>query len=110
MNLVLFILWGSLFVEHIAWFLPPLPAPPLYVWVGQTIHLSLLVSYILSFWKEKLASAGMILFSFMFFVLLIGRTGGVVFFLLSSLPAGLFALCWLLKRKQNTVTIMKNED
>jgi hypothetical protein len=100
MNILLFLLWGSLFVGHLAWFVPPMPVPPLYVWIGQTIHLCLLISYLLGFWKEKIASAGMVLFSFIFFFLVIGNASGIVFFLLSSLPAGLYVLCWILERKQ----------
>ncbi|MEI8133276.1 MAG: hypothetical protein WCG34_12660, partial [Leptolinea sp.] len=94
MSIVLFLLWGSLFVEHLAWFIPPMPVPPFYVWFGQTIHFCLLISYIIGFWKERFASAGMILFSFIFFFFVIGKASAVVFFLLSSLPAGLYALCW----------------
>jgi hypothetical protein len=105
MSIVLFLLWGSLFIEHLYWFFSPMPVPPLYVWFGQTIHLALLISYLFGFWKEKLASAGMILFSFIFFILVIGNAGGISFFLLSSLPAGLYAMCWLIVRKQSrTVT------
>jgi hypothetical protein len=100
MSLVLFVQWGALFMEHLPWFFPSNPVPPAYVWAGQAIHLALLVCYILGFWKEKLASAGMVLFSFIFFVMIIARPGSFVFFLLSSLPAGLYALCWLIKRKQ----------
>jgi hypothetical protein len=100
MSILLFLLWGSLFIEHLNWFFPPMPIPPFYVWFGQTIHFGLLVSYILGFWKERLGSAGMAGFSFIFFFFIIGNASGVVFFLLSSLPAGLFALCWLVERKQ----------
>jgi ABC-type proline/glycine betaine transport system permease subunit len=101
MSIVLFLLWGTLFLEHLAWFFSPTHVPPLYVWVGQIIHLGLLASYVLGFWKEKLASAGMVIFSFLFFVLIIGNPGGIVFFVLSSLPGGLYALCWGIAKKQN---------
>jgi hypothetical protein len=103
MSIVLFLLWGSLFIEHLSWFFSPMPVPPPYVWFGQTVHLCLLICYILGFWKEKLASAGMVLFSLIFFLFVIGNAGGISFFLLSSLPAGLYALCWLIVKRQSRI-------
>jgi hypothetical protein len=103
MSLILLYLWGSLFIEHLWWFFPPMPPAPIQVWFGQTIHFGLLASYIIIIWNERLGALLMVIFSFSFFIIVVGSAGGVVFFLLSSLPAGFLALIWLIEKRQKSL-------
>ena len=98
MSIILFLVWGYVFVMHIFWFLPPVPAPPLLIWIGQGLHLVLLVSYVLSFWKEKVASILMVTSAFVFFFIVAGSGGAIAYFLLSILPAILFFIASRLKK------------
>lgn len=103
MSLILLYLWGSLFIEHLWWFFPPMPPPPIQVWFGQAIHFGLLASYLLIFWNKRVGSITMAIFSFAFFIIVVGSAGGVIFFLLSSMPAGFLALNWLIDKRKKTL-------
>lgn len=68
--LLLFLFWGSFFVEHtIEWFVRPLPrTPPLAVWWAHGLHLVLLLG-LLALWRwERVASVVVIVAAFVFFV------------------------------------------
>lgn len=98
MSILLFLLWGFIFYSHIYWFLPPEPAPPILVWIGQGLHLLLLVSYVLLFWKARTASLLMVSSAFVYFFLVVGSGGAIAYFLLSILPAAFLFIAARLKK------------
>ena len=87
MCLILFVIWGFVFVSHLYWFFPPETVPPVEVWFGQAVQLSLVVSYLLLFWKPKPASIMMTVSAFIFFFLIVGSGGAIAYFAMSILPA-----------------------
>ncbi|NMB57813.1 MAG: hypothetical protein GYA12_01485 [Chloroflexi bacterium] len=87
MCLILFLIWGFVFVSHLYWFFPPEPVPPVEVWFGQIVQLSLVVSFPLMFWKPKPASILMIASAFIFFFLIVGSGGAIAYFVMSILPS-----------------------
>jgi len=90
MSILLFLIWGFVFVSHLYWFFPPLPIPPMEVWFGQAIHLGLVISYPLSFWKEKVAAILMTVCALFFFFIVVGSGGAIAYFVLSIIPAILY--------------------
>lgn len=92
MCLIMFLVWGFVFVSHLYWFFPPEPVPPVEVWFGQAIQLSLVVSYILLYWKPKPASILMIITAFIFFFFIVGSGGAIAYFIMSILPAVFYFL------------------
>jgi hypothetical protein len=90
MSILLFLIWGFVFFSHLYWFFPPQPVPPVEVWFGQTIHLGLVISYPLSFWKEKAAAILMAVCALFFFFLVVGSGGAIAYFVLSIIPAILY--------------------
>ncbi len=97
--IILFFVWGFIFVSHLHWFLPPEETPPLWIWFGQAVHLILLITYVIPFWNEKVGSIAMIATAFVYFFLIIATGGTVAYFLISILPALLFYLAYRIKKK-----------
>lgn len=92
--------WGAFFVEHLwEWFMKPLPkTPPAQVWLGQLLHLALLVSYLLAM-KWDLLGGCLILCTAALFFTLIGITVTVhiaVYLVLTVLPGILLLISWWL--------------
>ncbi len=83
---------------HIYWFFPPWPVPPPSIWIGQLMHFCLVISYPLSFWREKPAAIIMVLSGFVFFFLVVGSGGAIAYFLISVLPAILNLISSQLKK------------
>jgi len=90
MCVIMFLLWGFVFVSHLFWFFPPEPVPPVEVWFGQAIQLGLVLSYPLYFWKAKPASICMTACALAFFFFIIRSGGAIAYFSLSALPALLY--------------------
>jgi hypothetical protein len=90
MSILLFLIWGLFFISHLYWFFPPEPTPPVEVWFGQAILLGLVISYPLSFWKEKAAAILMTVCALFFFFLVVGSGGAIAYFVLSIIPAILY--------------------
>lgn len=68
MSIVLFLFWGSFFIEHVSWFASvPSKVPPLTVWLLTLLHFLLLVSYIISLRWERSGCAGIVICSTLFF-------------------------------------------
>ncbi|NMB53788.1 MAG: hypothetical protein GYA15_03725 [Leptolinea sp.] len=97
-RILLFLIWGYVLLSHVYWFLPPEPTPPLLVWIGEGLHLLLVASYILSFWKEKAGSILMVSSAFIYFFLVVGSGGAISYFLLSILPVLLTLIAGRLKK------------
>ncbi len=92
MCVLLFFLWGYIFVTHMSWFFPPMPVPPAIIWVGQIAHFFLVVSYLLFFWKQRLAILIMIFSAFVYFFFVVASGGAIVYFLLSIFPTILYLI------------------
>lgn len=91
---LLFLFWGIFFVEHlIEWFVKPLPqTPPPAVWLGQGLHLLLLVGLVM-LWRWEVAGGLLVIVSaFVFFVDKAGASFPL-FFGVTCVPAVLVMLC-----------------
>jgi hypothetical protein len=102
---VLFLFWGTFFVEHtIEWFVRPYPqTPPAFVWLGQGLHLLMLVGLV-ALWRWELAGSLMVIAAaFAFFVDKAGANFPL-FFGVTVIPALLVLGAWWLewKRRQRT--------
>lgn len=97
--LLVFLLWGAFFVEHlIEWFIKPHPeTPPPTVWFGQGLHLLLLVGLLVVLRWPRLGAAIVITSALAFFP----RAGNhyALFTILTSIPALLLVACWYLSAK-----------
>lgn len=103
-GLLVFLFWGAFFVEHVSeWFSDPSNLPPAKVFLGQAFHGLMLVS-LLAAWKWELPGALMIiLFAGLFFLKIIGLNG-IVFFLVTIIPAILYLITWKLTRNAGSST------
>ncbi len=100
--LLLFILWGAFFIEHLSWFGSE-PTPPTEVWLLQLVHLLMLIGLLVALKWKKIGS-GMIIGSALIFF---SQTAGqyfLPFFLVTIIPAVLFLISWWLEnhRMQKT--------
>jgi hypothetical protein len=70
LSVALFAFWGAFFVEHLwQWFIEPFPqSPPLSVWIGQFLHLLILVGLVIGFKWERAGGFLVIAASVLFFV------------------------------------------
>jgi hypothetical protein len=100
MCIVLFCLWGFVFLSHVYWFFPPEPVPPVEVWFGQAVQLGLVLSYPLFFWKPKPASITMTACALVFFFIIVGSGGAIAYFALSVLPALLYLIEYRMKKQK----------
>jgi hypothetical protein len=92
-------IWGAFFIEHLVWFANlPAESPSLSVWIGQILHLTLLIGYLLAFWRERTGSL-LILLGAVGFFSLVGGQNMLLFILISILPALLYLGGWLIKNR-----------
>jgi hypothetical protein len=103
MSIILFLLWGFIFVSHLFWFFPPEPVPPVEIWFGQAFQLGLVISYPLLFWKPKLAFILMPACALVFFFFIVGSGGAIAYFLLSILPIFLLLFENRLKKQKGKI-------
>lgn len=102
---MLFLLWGTFFVEHLSWFgSVPSQSPPFRVWLLSFLHLTLLIGYILSFKWEKTGSA-MFTLSAVFFFSFAAGVNAIPFIIVSAFPALLFAYCWMNEQRRDDVKV-----
>ena len=104
---LLFLLWGSFFVEHLTWFFSPgAVLPPWHVWLLQAVHLALLIGYLLVYKWPKIACVVIPISAAGFFAAAAGRNF-IPFLLVSLIPV--FLLFWIRSlEKKIPVTIPKN--
>ena len=96
--LLLFLFWGAFFLEHLSeWFLGPQGAPPLRVWVGQGLHLVMLVGLVLMLRWDGLGAVVTAVGTTAFFAAIVFR--GVPWIaLINLLPIACFVVAWSLSR------------
>lgn len=89
--LALFLFWGGFFVEHLKeWFIQPFPqTPPLKVWIGQTLHLLILIGLLIGLRWELAGGLLVVIASTLFFV-----DKEPAFIPLAILPGLLYVACW----------------
>lgn len=95
-----FLLWGAFFVEHLQeWFIAPLPnLPPLRVWLGQGLHLFMLIGLLASLRWPRVGAVWVAVSAFAF---LHDKAGArfPVFFGMTMGPVLLLLFCrWLARR------------
>lgn len=93
--LLLAVVWGAFFLEHMIWFVDA-DKPPLEIWLRQGTHFVMLAGLLLTL-KHRLTgsliAAGA---AILFFSPFIAYRDGLTFILITALPAICFGLaCWL---------------
>lgn len=89
------------FAEHwLEWFSDPRALPPPSVWLGQALHLALLVGYLIALKWEVVGSVVIVLGAGAFFVYTLGWNF-YAFFTISILPAILYVLAWWMVKTRN---------
>jgi len=99
LGIILFLVWGAFFVEHLAWFSRYPDIPPARIVFQQCMHLALLVGYVLAF-RWELTGSMVIIGSAAVFFGMIGTTGALTLFLVSVAPGALFLFTWWKSREQ----------
>ena len=96
-SILLLLFWGAFFLEHlIEWFLHPAEGiPPLPVWVGQTLHLLMLIGLAMMLRWEKPGALVTVIGTVGFFSS-IGCRGFPYIALINLLPVGFFSGHWLI--------------
>lgn len=93
-GLLLFVFWGSFFVEHLAeWFRGSAATPPLRVLLIQLAHLVLLVGLAIA-WRWELAGSVLIILGALAFFSQAAGRNFPLFFGVTIIPAILYAFCW----------------
>jgi membrane-bound ClpP family serine protease len=87
---ILFLLWGAFFIEHMGYFFTQ-PGPPFFVYAAQFFHLTLLVGYLVSLRWEAPGTILILIGAIVFFAI-IQATTGIIFCLISIIPAVLFVV------------------
>jgi hypothetical protein len=96
---LLFILWGAFFIEHLTeWFKDSGHLPPLSVFLIQFFHLLMLVGYIAAF-KWKAVGSSMIILGALVFFGSLGAKAMLAFFAISILPAVIFLFVFFYEKK-----------
>ena len=93
--ILLFILWGAFFIEHLGFFLMDTGAPPpLYVWLLQILHGLFLLSYLLCLKYERIGSLCLFILALAFFIATAGDQA-LLFIVISVSPIFFFAYGWM---------------
>ena len=102
--LLLILLWGGFFVEHLReWFLrSDGRLPPVWVWVGQFLHLLMLLGLALVAFRPSLGAISTILATALFFGLMSYHDGfkGFPYLALVNLPPAALALVYAALKAQ----------
>ncbi len=95
LSVMLFLLWGAFFIEHLSWFTAiGGSAPPAKVWLLQAVHFLLLVGYLVSLKWEKVGSIIVVISAVIFFSAAAG-INAIPFVIVSVFPVLLFMYCWM---------------
>lgn len=103
-SLLLFVLWGTFFIEHLSWFYVEVNnRPTVQIWFAQVFHLFLLTGYLISLKWEKIGSGFIIVNSVLFFGFAAG-VNSIPFVIVSSFPVMMFAFCWMKERNIDLIS------
>lgn len=98
-SIVLFLMFGAFFIEHLSWFFGSGERPPAMVWVLQALHLLMLIGFLVALKWEAAGSALIVVSSLIF----LSQAAGERFlpmFAITVVPALLFLTCWWKSRKR----------
>ncbi len=93
LSVMLFLLWGAFFVEHLEWFFNAPQRPPLSVWLLQGLHLLMLAGLLIALRWELAGSLLVVVSGALFFTQTASREA-LPLIVLTAIPALLFAFCW----------------
>jgi hypothetical protein len=99
LTILVFLLWGAFFVEHlIEWFAHPLSNPPPFqVWVGQALHLLMLAGLAVALRWERIGGVVVAVAGLLFLV----RAGAnfPLFYAITMSPIAILVIsCWAIRR------------
>lgn len=95
LSVLLFLLWGAFFIEHLSWFsTESLNTPRFRIWLAQGSHLLLLVGYLVSLRWDRVGSVLIVVNAVLFFSYAAG-TNAAPFIIVSLFPVMLFAYGWM---------------
>lgn len=95
--LLLALVWGLFFLEHMAWFVE-VDKPPLEIWLRQGVHFIMLIGLLLTL-KHRLTGSLMAAgAAILFFSPFIPYQDGITYIVITSLPAICFGLAFWLGR------------
>lgn len=103
-SIVLFLLFGAFFIEHLSWFSGSGGYPPIKVWLLVGVHLLLLVGLLLAL-KWEAAGSVLIVCSALVFLSQAAGERFLPLFAITVVPALLFLTCWWKERTQRTSLI-----
>lgn len=98
-SIVLFLMFGAFFVEHLSWFFDSRGRPPAIVWILQGVHLLMLIGFLVTLKWEAAGSVLIVVSSLIF----LSQTAGERFlplFAITIVPALLFLTCWWKSRRR----------
>lgn len=98
-SLLLFIFWGSFFIEHMSWFVAPHePLPPLRIWLLQFGHFILIAGYLVLLRWERTGGIMIVVSAVLFFSFAAGESA-IPYIIISILPALLITYCLWAEKK-----------
>lgn len=104
LSIVLLMLWGTFFIEHLSWFFVEINnTPPIKIWFAQGLHFLLLIGYITTLKWERIGSALVVVSAVLFFSYVAG-VNAIPFIIVSVFPVMLYAFCWI-KESKNSSTV-----
>jgi len=103
-SIVMLLFWGAFFAEHLAWFFNSIERPPFFVWVLQTVHLVLLIGYLISL-KHEIFGSLTVTVSLLVFLSLTAGGWFLPLFSFGIIPPILYLSCRLMERKTKPVKL-----
>lgn len=100
---MLFILWGAFFIEHLSWFTNG-QTPPANIWLLQIAHLALLIGLLMALKWELTGSLVVIVSALAFFLPTAGNRF-LPLFLITILPTVMFFFTWWLENHRMRKTL-----
>ena len=105
-SLLLFIFWGSFFIEHMTWFVASRePTPPLRIWLLQFGHFILIAGYLVLLRWEKTGGVMIVISAVLFFSFAAGERA-LPYIIISILPALLIAYCRWAEKKVHPLPVV----
>ena len=98
-SIVLFLVFGAFFVEHLSWFFGSGERPPAIVWMLQGVHFLMLAGFLIAL-KWEAAGSVLIAVSSLIFLSQAAGERFLPLFAITIVPALLFLTCWWKSRER----------